>query len=86
MDYCKKSRARAPRHCVADTTLQAIQAVSDAAQPTTERCGSPEGEYRSSGDTGAAKLTINKAVHLVGQGMCKVTLGAPQQATKLANW
>jgi hypothetical protein len=36
----------------------------------------PEGEYRSSGDASAAKLTINKAVHLVGAGMTKVTLRA----------
>jgi hypothetical protein len=36
----------------------------------------PEGDYRSSGEAGAAKLTINKAVHLLGAGMSKVTIGA----------
>jgi hypothetical protein len=36
----------------------------------------PEGDYLPSDEAGAAKLTINKAVHLLGAGMSKVLLHA----------
>jgi hypothetical protein len=85
--YCKKSCQKshwtlhkitcsgAPRHCVAGTTLEAIQSCLDAAQ-AGDIVEIPEGDYRSSSEAGAAKLTIKKAVHLIGAGMSKVTLHA----------
>jgi hypothetical protein len=85
--YCEKSCQKshwtlhkitcsgAPRHCVAGTTLEAIQSCLDAAQPG-DVVEIPEGDYLSSVAGDAAKLTINKAVHLVGAGMSEATVRA----------
>jgi hypothetical protein len=88
--YCKKACQKshwsalhkhtcsgAPRHIVADTTLEALQSCLDTAQPG-DVVEIPAGEYRATSSSAGseATLTINKAVHLLGAGMSKVTLGA----------